>query len=504
MSQRLRQLRASEVPYFAAVMIITLAVWQRNLADAPVMNDDAYFTYLAQAIVRGESIYEISFMGYPPVGLLISAASMALGDVIGVPTYLAPRYPAVLVGAICAGLVFLLLRRATGSAWAGVVGGVILAGLGSLETAATATLTPKLMVVFFTLLTSVALQARRFGWAGFFSTLAATCWQPAIVVSAAAGLIAWVTASETRTRRLGKLGLGAVCGLVPTVAYLSLTNSWHAFWLRAVVNTATVEFPHVAIDPLGWIKVLWVSEPDTGLFLLAAGVGIAWFSYGQFKRNAVRGPTLSKTNGLGGIPLLTGMFCAISSLHFQGLSDIAPITPFLAFWAAWAAHAMLVTFARGSRFVTAVQTAVLVALIGFAVVDRPSPVISLTGQRVLVSRILALAGPDDSISSFNFEEAYIFSERVSPHRYLRLNPAFVSALGLVGIDGCAGVKHDVEQRGSTMLIVRQFGPVAPGTRSVSCVSRLSEQLSRRGFGVRKFRYLHWKIRAHDLRAIDTG
>ena len=85
-----------------ALAAFTLAIWlPRGVRDAPIRGDPAYFTYLGQAILRGDPIYTTTFMGYPPLGPLASSGAMALGRVIGLPTYLAPRYAAVALLAVC-------------------------------------------------------------------------------------------------------------------------------------------------------------------------------------------------------------------------------------------------------------------------------------------------------------------------------------------------------------------------------------------------------------------
>ena len=69
-----------------------LLLQRAGLSKAPIIWDHAYFPYLGQAILRGEPISANSFLGYPPLGPLLSAASMEIGRWFGVPTYLAPRY----------------------------------------------------------------------------------------------------------------------------------------------------------------------------------------------------------------------------------------------------------------------------------------------------------------------------------------------------------------------------------------------------------------------------
>ncbi|MEE8509011.1 MAG: hypothetical protein V3T07_08100, partial [Myxococcota bacterium] len=169
------RLRPWALPLFAAGAALTVLA-QAGILDEPILVDRAYFVYLGQALLRGEPIYTQTFFYYPPLGPLVSAASMWVGQLFDVPTYLAPRFTSVWIGAACAGLMFELCRGATRSAWSAWVGALALMGFGSLTTFILATLEPKLLLLFFTLLASVAVQRRRWGLAGLASGAAVICW----------------------------------------------------------------------------------------------------------------------------------------------------------------------------------------------------------------------------------------------------------------------------------------------------------------------------------------
>ena len=63
---------------------------QYGLYEFPILEDRAYFVYLGQAVLRGESIYADDFaqlaggeerwVGYPPLAPLLSAASVRSSD----------------------------------------------------------------------------------------------------------------------------------------------------------------------------------------------------------------------------------------------------------------------------------------------------------------------------------------------------------------------------------------------------------------------------------------
>lgn len=137
----------------ALLVIVTLTLWlSLGFRDAPISSDQAYLTYMGQAVLRGEPIYANTFVTYTPLGALASAASMQVGTWAGIPTYLAPRYLAVALGVLSVLLVNVVTRRATGSPWAGLMAGLVLAGFQRLAASYLSTLQPKHLVIFLLLL----------------------------------------------------------------------------------------------------------------------------------------------------------------------------------------------------------------------------------------------------------------------------------------------------------------------------------------------------------------
>jgi hypothetical protein len=168
-----------------ALALVALALWHwlpLGLERTPMEGDRAYVTYFGQAVLRGESIYAVDFMGYPPIGPLLSAAAMALGRLVDLPTYLAPRYAALGVALLCVVCVHSVTRRATASAWAGVAAGVMMVGFERWAWSSFATLEPKHLLVLVSLAASLALQAGRAGLAGAAGALAVGCYHPSAVV----------------------------------------------------------------------------------------------------------------------------------------------------------------------------------------------------------------------------------------------------------------------------------------------------------------------------------
>jgi hypothetical protein len=184
-----------------ALIALALAVWlPLGIERTPMQGDRAFFTYMGQTVLRGESIYAVDFMGYPPIGPLLSAAAMSVGRAVGIPTYLTPRYAAVGVALLCVIGVQLLTRRATQSAWAGLASGIVMIGFERWGWSSLATLEPKMLVVFFSTAACLALQASRPFTAGVAGALAVGCYQPTgvIVPAALAASVCWESRRASR------------------------------------------------------------------------------------------------------------------------------------------------------------------------------------------------------------------------------------------------------------------------------------------------------------------
>ena len=152
----------SPVVHSIALCLTALAVFaQYGIWEHPIYGDRAYLIYQGQSVLRGESIYAGSFLGYPPVGPLLSGAAMWVGRWFDLPSYLAPRFAGLLVGAANPVLLYWVTRRATGSAAAGGIAALTLTAFAEYGGFSVSNLEPKALVVLFWLLASLSLQQRR-------------------------------------------------------------------------------------------------------------------------------------------------------------------------------------------------------------------------------------------------------------------------------------------------------------------------------------------------------
>ncbi len=495
MSARLQ--RAAYSPWTHATLLsaVALAVWlQHGFATAPILWDKAYFTYLGQAILRGEFIYTTTFMGYPPLGPLVSAGSMWVGGWFDLPTYLAPRCLALPLGALCVALVYVVSRRAIGGAWPGAIAAVALAGFHHFGASALYTLEPKLLVILFSLLAVLSSQGRHWWGAGLASGLAVICWQPAVLVPAVFMIVTlWGGRRSARTA-LRAYAAGFLVGILPAVTYLAATGTWWDFWQRSVMRPATSELPTAATLPLRWILIVRDELIGELALLVAGAAGFFWFALGSL-RSGARGVLHAWLDPrLGGLPLLGLAWVGFNTVHFDGVDDLLLSLPVVAFWVAWLSHRLVelslsrIGSHRRARALRHILSGGLLALTAaYAFLDEPSrrPTPTLAEEAALVRSIVRQAGPDGSVMCFSAEAVYVVSERRSPNRFLRLSRAFMPFLHLVEPDGCRGLLGRIIEQRPEVVVVNVW------SRSSRCERDIGPQLMRNGYMRRQI-----QLRAH--------
>jgi hypothetical protein len=485
--------RLAVSPWGHAVLLsaLALAVWLRHgLAAAPILWDKAYFTYLGQALLRGEPIYATTFMGYPPLGPLLSAGSMWIGGAFGLPTYLAPRCLALVLAAACVGLVYLVARRALGSAFAGGVASVTLAGFQYLADSATSTLEPKLLVVFFSLLVFASLQRRHWLATGVGSALAASCWQPAALIPAVSLAVALWGGRRSPGKTLGAYASGFLLGILPAAIYLTATNTWWEFWQRAVMIPAQATAAGGAATSLGWLLSIAYEFPGERAFFVAGMAGFLGFALGSL-RSASRGlAEVWLDPRLAGVPVFTLGWLGLNSVDFDHAPDMLPLLPLVAFWVAWLSRGVVELVSNGAAPAPSsrwLRTGLWGFVLGLAAVYSfadvpPRPAFALADQKKLVASVVGLAGDRGGVVSFSAEAVYVLAELPAPNPFLRLTDVFALSLHLVEPRGCEGVLERTVQQRPGVVVVNLW------QRSSECERSVGRRLLQNGYLSRKVRF----------------
>ncbi|MEE8508849.1 MAG: hypothetical protein V3T07_07280, partial [Myxococcota bacterium] len=393
-------------------------------------------------------------------------------------------YLAAPLAAVSAVLLHLLVRRTTGSAWSGMLAGIVLIGFEFFLYTTVSTLTPKVLVMTLTLAACLAVQARRWGAVGLASGLAATCWQPAALIPIA--LFA-VVAREARARPgkvLGAWALGLLVGALPAVVYLTISESWWHFLQRAIVMPATAQLDSNT-DPLHWLSVAWHQFSNERILFLAGAAGFVWFLAAALRGGLRALLPACLDPRLAGMPVLTLAWATFNSLEFGAAPDMLPFLPIVAFWVAWLSHRLVAGLpslgpvggarAVGRRLASVSKGAIIVAAAVFAASNTPTFPYTLAKQEIFIQRIVKKAGRDGTVMCFSASEVYAISERASPQPFLRLSDAFIPFLPLVGFDDCRAVMLRTFDQRPEVVVINLW------RHSSECERRIAELLPENGY-----------------------
>jgi len=472
-----------------------------GIGDYPIGADSAYFLYLGQRVLGGDSIYANSFFGYPPMGPLLTGAVMRVGDAFGIPTYIAARYGGLLLAWANAWLIFAVARTATGRISAGILAAIVLSSFGWYGGFAVSSFEPKMMVITLTLLTAVALQHRRSLAAGVCSGIAALCWQPAAVVALGALAVTLRSGRAALARTLALFGGGIVVALVPSVVYLSYESAWGDFAARLFGIHIAAQFGD-SFTPMRWVRYSLRAYASEQWLLYAGAAGLLVFAVLSVRRlEGVATGWLGAKSG--GMPMLALGWIAYNSIDFQGYPDLLPALPVIAFFAAWLASAcveigselgrLLGRAPITSRTAAGILTllAVPTAIYGLGDAARFEAPSTLDAQLETV-RELTDRG---TVFAFGADAVYVLSEKRAPLPFLRLTPVFDSHLELAVPGGCAEVFRRVVEADPVAIVVRA------GTQGW-CVTSIAVKAE--GAGYRKS-VISWKKPGHgDRRDLVRG
>ncbi|MEE9606161.1 MAG: hypothetical protein V3U03_00370, partial [Myxococcota bacterium] len=420
---------------------------------------------------------------YPPLPMLVSAASMWLGSGFDVPTYLAPRYAGMLVAVLSVCALYGVTRWATASATAGFLAGLVMIGFSQFAAASISNLEPKMLVAFFMLLAGAALQRRRWWAAGVASALAATCYWPALLVGVAAFVVSVRGGRRRRIHGVREFAAGALLGVLPVVIYLTATDAWADFWQR-VEMVAALRTVGARLQPLAWLGVIDRHAANERVFYAAAAIGFSAFAIRSLRGGPAAGFRAWLHPRLAGVPVATALWIAYACVDSQGGPDLLPLQPLVAFWAAWGASRLIGLMVSYRRAVGWRASGAQLALLLFAAVGVATaaygfgdaflyrPAMTLRQQEDFVRDLTARAGTPDRVWSFSAEEVYVLAERRAP-----LPPRialYTPFLSLVRPGGCGEIVREVVDSNPGAVVIH-------GGVLRNCMRSLHSTLVRRGY-----------------------
>jgi len=326
---------------FAAVLMLFYRPFSQ-----PEGGDSAIYDYIAQAILRGQVPYRDVVDIKGPASVYLSAASVAVGRLIGLQDVIAIRLFHVLMVGLLAALTFRVGVVFMRSRLIGVIAALLpLVSPAMIEMLIGGT-QPKLPMMIFGLAALLLIAKDRPFWAGLCGMMACLCWQPGLMFAGTAFLIFSKYLTNWRDLRAVKVVIGAALPLAIVVLYFYAKGALGDLWSYAIVYNYSVFGPE-AKQPLAdagshlWIIIRRVFEKKTIFLLIALGglvIYIAERLYVKFKqgwatelfRDAIVFPAL--------------IYLVFAFINFQAGPDLIPFLPFVGLFAAWA-------FAKAGQFV---------------------------------------------------------------------------------------------------------------------------------------------------------
>jgi hypothetical protein len=412
---------------------------------------------------------------------------MYLGRIWGIPTYLTPRLAGPLVAALAVACLYTFTWRAFRSPAAGLVAGVSLASFGYLSRFSIVNLEPKALVMLFVLVTALALQRRRWVIAGLSAALAASCWQPAILVVLAVVAVGLAARREKRMRVAKRAAAGFVLGCLPSLAYVTVGGSWRALLQQGVALKAVNRFPvGVELDQLlfSFARLLYLQYQAELVLLVIAAAGFIWFVANSVDRR-FRGRVSGWLHPrFGGVPILTLLAVGYTAIDVQGPPDLIPWLPLSCFWLAWSAvhvgrpaQRRLAgrTAAAGGRRRAQVRVALLAILAAYGLGDALlySPEDIFGAQRRTIAALVERAdreGRDGQLLAIGAPSVYAIAEQRSPWRYIDFRVFFDPLIEWDEPGGCDALLRRLRKARSSIVVYNDHPNVG------RCGRRLHERL----------------------------
>jgi hypothetical protein len=436
----------------------------------PLTGDRAYILYVSQTAYFTGDIYANSSFGYTPLGPLLGAAVFLVGGwVSDASTLMLARIAGMLCWLACLLGLLQLGHRFFGAWTEAAVMAAIFAGFSVIPLMSAVNLEPKMLVLLFQIWALACIYRRRYMLAGLSVSLAAMCWQPAVVIVPALALFLLLDTQQYRLRYLGHFFFGLLAGTLPVLVYLSLTRSWMAFWQQAVLRKLDLEGAELLEQPLHWLTngLFPALQSEWWIFLLA-GLGLALFLATALlnllpgRRGAgPRHPLL--------MALFSGAWVLFNSLEFQRVADLIPILPALCYWPAFLLMKIRET---GLPRLLAQCLALLFAILALHDLPQGPPVFTLAEQQRQMAAIRAI---DADPMVFDFEEYHVLNELPLRTRFIRFNLHDDYLIRATVDGGCEQLIEQLRESAPGTLAIRLRGP-AHSDRSGDCARALAAEL----------------------------
>jgi hypothetical protein len=306
--------------------------------DTPLLSDNQHYFFIAERAAAGVPPHISQFDPKNALGMLLTAAAIVTGRVIGIDDIAASRIVSIGAGALAVALVWPLARRMTGSrtaAWIAFVGMMslerfmIMSVMGS---------QPKIFLVAFLEASMLALGAGRVLASGAMAAAAFLCWQPAGALLVT-GPLALILAREG-VRKVVAFALAAALPIVAYEAYFLYHGALAEQIEQAFIFPSNYmeSFPatlHPVLRRARWTFAVSQGVDAKSIVPLVSLVGLGLFWLGMIRP---RSRTAAAFRGRADrIYLVATAHVALLSclVSFQGFPDRFWLDPLMAIAAGW-------------------------------------------------------------------------------------------------------------------------------------------------------------------------
>ncbi len=426
---------------FCAALVV---VWQYNPLHRTLTEDPGIFAYISQLVADGLTPHKDAFNEQSSLTFLIGGAAMRAGDLIGLHRLLAFRAASALLFAITAVLTYFVGVGFTRARVVGFMAGAMLIGFEGFSARAATTLEPKATMLVFGLACLVALQKRRWFWAGALAGAAGLAWQIAWGYLVVALLLAFAQSGKTMRARARGLGLTLGAALLVFGIYA----------LYFVAHDATLEmFQQTFLSPLLMHSVgartvlarvnqlrrtfMVGYSSHVGFGILGTAGFVVWLTahwrpweLRKFFRRAFY--FLFQNRRTAGVVCVALGFSIYSFADFQNYPDWFPLLPYLslfAAWLVWQAARRVIQFLKVSpKRARAGYAALALAVLALSAAPAflyGAPERRLQGmtwetQQRAADELNAALGPDASVWMIGKADLLFFMRRQNLNKYIYL------------------------------------------------------------------------------------
>ncbi len=405
--------------------LVALVVYSLHGFQSSLDRDQATFVYGGVRFAHGTPPYRGIFNSVGPLGDMVAGVGVRIGWLFGLDSVTGARLVYLVLSAACVSGVSVLARDALRSRAAGVLAPAVFLTFASFLKLATGGPREKTVMVLCLEVALLLLLHRRWFAAGVLTALATLTWQPVVLVTVAAALVAILVSGVPRLRALASYVVGGVVPTALVAAYFLAEGALRvSYWGFIRVNIGYTRQPHIVESwPLLTHDYRW------SLVLVVAG----WL--GMVASGAVAVVRWRRTRGLddaGGRLLVLGTGGLVAGLwscyQINGGADLYVVLPFAAVGLAAALQVLGARLARPEARRTAAPAVVVAAVVVVAVVAAGAEAVSTRDHRLPlerrdVARTLAAVPPGSTVLSLSAPEVLVLSHRRNPYPWQLSNGA---------------------------------------------------------------------------------